>query len=107
MKLHFLSLLVILTLFNCEKDGNNAEDNYAYFGGEIMNPNSDFVVILKSDVVVDTIKLDKRNRFLYKINNLKAGLYTFYHGGEVQMVLLEPKDSLLFRLNTLEFFGYI
>ncbi|WP_132218362.1 TlpA family protein disulfide reductase [Mariniflexile fucanivorans] len=103
MKLHFLSLLVILTLFNCKKDGNNAEDNYAYFGGEIMNPNSDFVVILKSDVVVDTIKLDKRNRFLYKINNLKAGLYTFYHGGEVQMVLLEPKDSLLFRLNTLEF----
>lgn len=103
MKLHFLSLLVILTLFNCKKDGNNSEDNYAYLGGEIINPNSDFVVLLKYDVVIDTIKLDSKNRFLYKVDNLKEGLYTFYHGGEIQMVLLEPKDSLLFRLNTLEF----
>ena len=87
MKLHFLSLLVILTLFNCKKDGNNSEDNYAYLGGEIMNPNGDFVVLLKSDAVIDTIKLDNRNRFLYKINNLNEGLYTFYHGGEIQMVL--------------------
>ncbi|MBP0902259.1 TlpA family protein disulfide reductase [Mariniflexile gromovii] len=103
MKLHILGLLVILTLFNCKNDGNNSADNYAYFGGEIMNPNGDFVVLLKSDEVIDTIKLDNRNRFLYKINDLKEGLYTFYHGGEIQMVLLEPKDSLLFRLNTLEF----
>ena len=103
MKLHFLSLLVILTLFNCKEDGKNSENNYAYIGGEIMNPNSDYVVLLKADVVIDTVKLDNRNRFLYKINNLKEGFYTFYHGGEVQMILLEPKDSLLFRLNTLEF----
>ncbi|MEN3322142.1 hypothetical protein VP395_00245 [Mariniflexile soesokkakense] len=103
MKLRFLSLLIILTLLSCKNDGNNSEDNYAYLGGEIMNPNSDFVVVSKSDMVLDTIKLDNRNRFLYKVNNLKEGLYTFYHGGEIQMVLLEPKDSLLFRLNTLEF----
>lgn len=103
MRLHYLSLLIIVTLFNCKKEGNNSEDNYAYLGGEIMNPNSDFVVISKADVIIDTIKLDNRNRFLYKIVNLKEGLYTFYHGGEIQMVLLEPKDSLLFRLNTLEF----
>ena len=103
MKLYFLSTLIILTLFNCKKDGNHTEDNYAYFGGEIMNPNNDFVVLSKSDELIDTIKLDSRNIFIYKINNLIAGLYTFRHGGEIQMVLLEPKDSLLFRLNTLEF----
>ncbi|WP_394466761.1 TlpA family protein disulfide reductase [Mariniflexile sp. HNIBRBA6329] len=90
-------------MFNCKKDSNNSENNYAYLGGEIMNPNSDFVILSKADEVIDTIKLDNRNRFLYKINDLKEGLYTFYHGGEIQMVLLEPKDSLLFRLNTLEF----
>lgn len=103
MKLHFINLLIILLLFNCKNDGNNSEGNYAYLGGEIINPNSDFVVLLKHDVVIDTIKLDNKNRFLYKVNDLKEGLYTFYHGGEIQMVLLEPKDSLLFRLNTLEF----
>lgn len=103
MKLYFLGLITILTLFNCKKDGNNSEDNYAYLGGEIMNPNSDFVILSKANEVLDTIKLDNRNRFLYRINDLKEGLYTFYHGGEIQMVLLEPKDSLLFRLNTLEF----
>ncbi|MFD0988808.1 TlpA family protein disulfide reductase [Mariniflexile jejuense] len=103
MKLYFLSLLLLLTLFNCKNDGNNAADNYAYFGGEIINPNSDYVVLSKSDVVIDSIKLDAKNRFLYKVNDLDAGLYTFYHGGEIQMVLLEPKDSIIFRLNTLEF----
>ncbi|WP_308993616.1 hypothetical protein QLS71_018140 [Mariniflexile litorale] len=103
MKLYFLGLLIVLTLFNCKKNGNNSEDNYAYLGGEIMNPNSDFVIISKSDVVIDTIKLDSKNRFLYKVTNLKEGLYTFYHGGEIQMVLLESTDSLHFRLNTLEF----
>ncbi|WP_372756472.1 TlpA family protein disulfide reductase [Mariniflexile sp.] len=95
--------MLFLILFNCKKDGNNSEDNYAYLGGEIINPNSDFVVISKSDVVIDSIKLDNKNRFLYKFNDLDAGLYSFYHGGEIQMVLLEPKDSLFFRLNTFEF----
>lgn len=103
MKLYILSFLFLLTLFNCKKNGNNPEDNYAYLGGEIMNPNSDFVILSKSNVIIDTIKLDTKNRFLYKINDLKEGLYTFYHGGEIQIVLLEPKDSLLFRLNTFEF----
>mgnify|MGYP001040945361 CR=1 FL=1 len=103
MKLHYIGLLTLITLLGCKSDYNNAESNYAYLGGEIINPNNDFVILSKDDVVIDTIKLDNRNRFIYKITNLNDGLYTFYHGGEVQMVLLEPRDSLIFRLNTLEF----
>lgn len=103
MKLSLLSLLIILTLYNCKKKGDNLDDNYAYLGGEIINPSNDFVIISKTNVVSDTVKLDSRNRFLHKIEDLKPGLYTFYHGGEVQVVLLEPKDSLHFRLNTFEF----
>ncbi|TGV01006.1 TlpA family protein disulfide reductase [Flavivirga rizhaonensis] len=79
------------------------EDNYAYIGGEIINPAANYVVLLKSDTTIDTIKLDDRNRFLYKVNDLEEGLYSFRHGYEYQMVLLEPKDSVLFRLNTLDF----
>ena len=103
MKLHYLSLIFILTLLSCKKDGNSSEDNYAYLGGEIINPNTNFVILYKTDVVIDTIKLDERNRFIYKVKNLEPGLYSFYNGGEMQMVLLEPRDSIIFRLNTLEF----
>jgi hypothetical protein len=103
MKLFLLSILLTLTLFSCKKDEPKKAINYAYLGGEIINPNNNYVVISKSDKVLDTIQLDSRNRFLYKIENLKEGLYTFHHGGEIQMVLLEPTDSIIFRLNTLEF----
>src|SRR5690606_7095163 len=34
---------------------------------------------------------------------LSSGLYTFSHGGEIQIVLLEPNDSIMFRLNTKDF----
>lgn len=88
-----------LVLFGCKSES----DDYAYIGGEIINPNADFVVISKADVVLDTIKLDTNNRFLYKVDHLETGIYTFKHGGEMQMVLLEPKDSIVFRLNTLDF----
>ena len=52
---------------------------------------------------VDTLLLDKNNRFIHKISNFTSGLYAFSHGGEYQWVLLEPKDSLLLRLNTIDF----
>ena len=103
MKLYILIILALLTLLNCKGDKSETEINYAYIGGEIINPTTNYVVLLKSEVAVDTIKLDSRNRFLYKVNDLKTGLYSFMHGYEYQMVLLEPKDSLLFRLNTLDF----
>ena len=56
MKLHYLSFIFILTLLSCKKDGNSSEDNYAYLGGEIINPNTNFVILYKTDVVIDTIK---------------------------------------------------
>ncbi|MBD0831741.1 TlpA family protein disulfide reductase [Aestuariibaculum sediminum] len=102
MKLYYICIFAILTLFSCVKD-NKADTNYAYFGGEIINPGNNYVVLSKSGKTIDTVKLDYRNRFLYKFENLEGGLYTFHHGGEIQLVLLEPQDSLFFRLNTIEF----
>ncbi|WP_100611472.1 TlpA family protein disulfide reductase [Confluentibacter lentus] len=99
MKPFLYYIIIALTIFSCKKD----KDDFAFIGGEISNPNTDFVVISKADSVLDTISLDKNNRFIYKINNLISGIYTFKHGGEVQMVLLEPNDSIMFRLNTLDF----
>ncbi|WP_027137485.1 TlpA family protein disulfide reductase [Gaetbulibacter saemankumensis] len=103
MKLYGFGLFLLLLVFGCKFDNNQVNDNYAYLGGEIINPNDNVVILSQAGQVIDTITLDYRNRFLHKIENLNAGLYTFLHGGEIQMVFLEPKDSLLFRLNTLEF----
>ncbi len=103
MKFYFTFLSVLITLISCKNDSNEHSINYAYLGGEIINPTTNFIVLTKDDAVIDTVKLDGRNRFLYKIKDLHEGLYTFSHGGEFQLILLEPEDSLLFRLNTLDF----
>tara|TARA_R110002049_G_scaffold309289_2_gene520253 strand:+ start:35611 stop:37029 length:1419 start_codon:yes stop_codon:yes gene_type:complete len=102
MKTYLLLSIAIISLVSCKTDTND-DGNVAYFGGEIINPNTNFVIISKAEKVLDTILLDKSNRFLYKLKHIESGLYTFKHGGEVQMVFLEPNDSIIFRINTLEF----
>jgi len=102
MRIIIFNIIIALTVFACKNDIKEAGE-HAFLGGEIINPNDDFVTLLKSDKIVDTIKLDNQNRFLYKINNLESGFYTFKHGSEIQMVLLEPFDSIMMRLNTFDF----
>ena len=103
MRLFIYTIFLSTILFGCKKATNIAEGDIAYFGGEIINPNNNYVLLSKSENTIDTIKLDGRNRFIYKVKNLQEGLYAFKHGGEYQMILLEPNDSLLVRLNTLDF----
>ncbi|MEW7278171.1 hypothetical protein ABW636_06215 [Aquimarina sp. 2201CG1-2-11] len=99
--------LIDIILISCFLCGCNTsieeEKNYAYFGGEIVNPNTNYIVMFKGNNYNDTIRLDKNNRFLYKIENLEEGVYTFKHNPENQVVLLEKGDSILIRLNTIEF----
>jgi len=95
-------LVMSLVFAGCKKDFTDS-NNHAFLGGEIINPNSDHVVISSGDRVIDTVKLDNNNRFLYKLDELEPGLYTFTHSPENQIVLLEYGDSLHFRLNTMEF----
>ncbi|HLV15540.1 MAG TPA: hypothetical protein VKY41_10185 [Xanthomarina sp.] len=103
MKHLYFLLFLMLTFVSCKKDAKQNEGDIAYLGGEIINPSNNYVVLLKGNAVIDTVPLDVKNRFHYKIEELNPGLYTFSHGGEIQMVLLEPNDSLMLRLNTMEF----
>lgn len=103
MKINFTILFLILTVLGCKKDSKNLAMHYTYLGGEIINPNTNYIVLSKNETVIDTVHLDGRNRFLHKINDVTEGLYSFRHGGEYQLILLEPEDSLLLRLNTLDF----
>jgi len=102
-KKYIFFLLAFLLLVACKKDATKNEGDFAFIGGEIINPNSEFLILSKFSFTLDTILLDDNNRFLYKIEDLNAGLYSFEHGGEFQTVLLEPNDSILLRLNTMDF----
>ncbi len=98
-----LLLLVILsfTLFSC-KNNEDLSSNITWIGGEIVNPIDDYVLFYQGEHIIDSIKLNKDNHFIYKAENLKAGLYSFSHK-EFQVFYLEPSDSLMLRVNTIDF----
>ncbi|MEM9076617.1 MAG: transaldolase [Bacteroidota bacterium] len=71
--------------------------------GEIVNPTSDFVVLYKDDMIIDSAKLNENDHFSFKLQGIEEGLYHFDHSPELQYVYLQEGDSLLIRLNTIEF----
>ncbi len=97
----FITSLIIFTT-NCSKK-EQLKDTATYFGGKIINPKSNMVFFMKNNSEIDTLFLDKNNMFLKKFDNLNEGLYVFKHGPEFQYVYLEPKDSIIIRLNTWDF----
>lgn len=101
MKLYIATCFLISLFLGCNSDKHQEE--FAYLGGEIINPNNNYVTVYSNESARDTILLDHNNRFIYKIENLNSGLYSFTHGGEYQTLLIEPNDSILFRLNTNDF----
>ena len=96
-----LIILVIITvLFGCN---NTQVCNSTYFGGKIINPKSNCIILFENEIPLDTFYLDKNNSFLGEIPSLQEGLFNFKHGNEQQYIYLQPKDSLLIRLNTWNF----
>lgn len=89
--------LLLLAFVGCVKTNKSKP---TYFGGKIINPKSDFVILYDNNEFIDTIPLEKNNTFLGSYDNLKEGLYTFHHGNEHQYVFMQPADSTLIRLNT-------
>jgi hypothetical protein len=75
----------------------------AYFGGEIVNPNNPYVLFCKDNEVIDTIKLDKNNRFFIQFDSLAPGLYSFKHEPEYQYVYFDKNDSIMVRVNSKDF----
>lgn len=102
MKLNIvISLVLSYALTACNQE--NPSSNDMYFGGLIINPTSKFVVLLKKDVVIDTFYLNEKNQFGGKLIDGEKGLYVFKHPPENQIIYLEPGDSTLILINTLEF----
>ncbi len=91
---------VPLLLFSCNT--SKKEKTEIWIGGEIVNPKSDFVILSKGNCVIDTLRLDASNHFMYTTTSLEEGLYSFRHS-EFQYFYIQPGDSLLLRVNTMDF----
>mgnify|MGYP006191978101 CR=1 FL=1 len=96
-------LFPLLTLLSSCKNEFKGNDYVAYFGGEIVNPNNPYVLFCKDNEVIDSIPLDKNNRFFVQFDSLAPGLYTFKHEPEYQYVYFDKNDSLMVRVNTRDF----
>ena len=58
---------------------------------------------MKGEKVIDTFFLDKTIVFFHKFDLLTPGLYSFKHDPEYQYIYFDKNDSLMLRLNTLDF----
>lgn len=97
-----LLLLLVSALVSCEGE----EENYtAYFGGEVINPSIHYIIFSKDNKALDTIPLDKDNRFFIKFDSLASGLYTFRHDPNYQYIYFDKNDSLMISVNTADFVG--
>ncbi|MGB5666812.1 MAG: transaldolase [Maribacter sp.] len=96
-----LLYLFLFILAGCSESKKNSPN--VFFSGEIVNPTSNHVVLYKGDVVIDSSALDQHNMFSFKLDSIEDGLYHFKHAPEYQYVYLEKGDSLLIRLNTVDF----
>lgn len=97
-----LLLLFLILPFVCCTNGKHEDIELTWIGGQIINPKSDFVVILKDNHVLDTVKLDSNNFFKFSTGCIAPGLYSFTHS-EYQIFYVEPGDSLMIRVNTADF----
>lgn len=93
---------IIVLFCSCKNEFKGCE-YVAYFGGEIVNPNNPYVLFCKDNEVIDTIKLDKNNRFFIQFDSLAPGLYSFKHEPEYQYVYFDKNDSIMVRVNSKDF----
>ncbi|CAL67222.1 hypothetical protein [Christiangramia forsetii] len=99
--LFLLSLCCVLLFTGCAD--NSSESDSIFIGGQINNPETDYVIISKENKTVDTLYLNEKNQFGKNFDDLKSGIYTFRHPPESQIMYMEPGDSILIWLNTLSF----
>jgi len=99
-----IRLLLGLTFLSVMACSTKSEECASvFFGGEIVNPTGDYVVLYRNDTYIDSVKLDEGNRFAFHLNGIDEGLYHFDHSPELQYLYLHEGDSILIRLNTIEF----
>lgn len=90
---------VLVLLGGCTND--KRKETGVWIGGQIIHPHSNTFVITNG-VMTDTLYLDNNNRFLKYFEDFSEGIYSIIHQ-EYQVLYLVPGDSLMLRINTVEF----
>lgn len=93
---------MVVTLLSCKNKEDDDSLKITYISGQIINPIWDYIIFSKGKNTLDTVKLDSRNFFHYKTDKIKSGLYSLRHN-ETQVFYIEPGDSLLIHVNTVDF----
>ena len=96
-----LLLLLCIVILSCEDKDNEAIQT-TWISGQVVNPKMDYIIFSQGDRLLDTVKLDSKNFFLYKTDKINSGLYSLRHY-ETQVFYIEPGDSLLLHVNTIDF----
>ena len=100
MSKYLLYILACTCFFSCKN--KEKEGLTTYIGGQIINPKMDYVLLTHHDKRHDTISLNKYGGFEFQCESLQTNLYLIRHS-ELQYVFVEPGDSIMFRLNTVDF----
>lgn len=101
-KITLVSIFLLFVFTSCKNEFSS--DNYvAYFGGEVIDPTSPYVLFCKDNVVIDTIPLNKDNTFFKKFDTLMPGMYTFKNEPEYQYVYFDKNDSIKVHIDSKDF----
>jgi hypothetical protein len=102
-QLSVITAIILAFLLSSCKNEFKSNDYTAYFGGEVTNPTSPYVLFCKNSDVIDTIEIDENNRFFVKFDSLSPGLYTFKNEPEYQYVYFDKNDSIMVHINSKDF----
>ncbi len=95
MKKIFLTFIILLISCSNEQD--------TYIGGKILKKNNNEIFIRKDENLIKKININEAGIFFSKLDSVDDGLYNFFHLPEFQYLILEKGDSLILRLNVLDF----
>ena len=99
MKKKNLICLMFILLSSCNFNNNKV----SYFTGKIIKKTTDKISILKDEYILYETLISNDGVFFMSLDSIKDGLYNFKHLPEFQYVLFENGDSLVLRLNALDF----
>lgn len=88
---------------SCNHKEIDPNDYSAYFSGEVINPKAQFMLFCKDNEIIDTLYIDKYNKFAKKFDSLTPGMYIIKHNDKTKYVFFDKNDSLNLRINTKDF----
>ena len=92
-----ISFFLIILIIGCKSEYKT------FISGKIIKPTNNEIQLLKDEKVIKNININNEGIFSTSIDDLNDGLYNFVHLPEFQYLIVNKGDSLVLRLNSLDF----